>query len=87
MLKTRRVRANAFLFGQDRKEVHAMEQRFLTPREAGRILRLSERTVVRLCRMGKLAGVKAGGSWRIPAEALDPEALKASGNKKGHQAD
>ncbi|ACZ41843.1 hypothetical protein Tter_0926 [Thermobaculum terrenum ATCC BAA-798] len=57
MLKTRRVRANAFLFGQHRKEVQ-MEQKFLTPREAG----------------------------RIPAEALDPEALRASGNKKGHQS-
>jgi excisionase family DNA binding protein len=46
-------------------------KRFLRPDEVAGILALSRRTIYRMIRDGRLAGVKWGtGPWRIPRESL-----------------
>ncbi len=55
------------------------QKRLFRPDEVAAILALSRRTVYRMIRDGRLAGVKWGsGPWRIPREsltALFPEEL------------
>lgn len=68
-------------------EVAVMGQRrFYRPDEVAQLLQLSRRTVYRLIRDGRLAGVKWGkGPWRIPAEivkGLVPQ--QAVKNQGGH---
>ncbi len=47
------------------------QKRFFRPDEVAAILALSRRTVYRMIRDGRLAGVKWGsGPWRIPRESL-----------------
>jgi excisionase family DNA binding protein len=47
------------------------KKRFFRPDEAAAILALSRRTVYRMIRDGRIAGVKWGrGPWRIPRESL-----------------
>jgi len=47
------------------------KKRFFRPDEAAAILLLSRRTVYRMIRDGRIAGVKWGRSpWRIPRESL-----------------
>lgn len=53
----------------------------LTPKEVAEKLRLSEQTVLRWLRNGKLKGVKAGRLWRIREEDLQ-EFIK-EGNNEG----
>jgi hypothetical protein len=43
---------------------------FLTPRDAAKVLKISERSVMDLLRNGKLAGFKAGKFWRVKREDL-----------------
>lgn len=47
----------------------AEADQFVLPTEAAEALRISERTVRRLCAKGDLA-VKVGGRWRIYASRL-----------------
>lgn len=42
-----------------------MEEEFYTPDEIARKLRLTEDSVTRLLRQGKMPGYKIEGSWRI----------------------
>jgi len=53
----------------------------LTPKEVAEKLRVSEQTVLRWLRNGKLKGVKAGRLWRIREEDLQ-EFIK-EGNNEG----
>jgi excisionase family DNA binding protein len=47
------------------------QKRFFRPDEAAAILVISRRTVYRMMRDGRIAGVKWGRSpWRIPRESL-----------------
>ena len=43
----------------------------LTPKEVADRLRVSEQTVLRWLRSGKLKGVKAGKLWRVEEEELE----------------
>lgn len=54
-------------------EVVVMRQkRFYRPDEVAELLQLSRRTVYRMIRDGRLAGVKWGkGPWRIPGETVE----------------
>jgi len=47
-----------------------MEDEVLTPEETAEFLKIHVGSVLRLCRQGKLPGVKIGGGWRIPKSAL-----------------
>lgn len=43
-----------------------------TPEEVAAIVKIPERTVVRMCQQGKLPGArKTGRRWRIPKFALE----------------
>ncbi len=53
----------------------------LTPKEVAEKLKVSEQTVLRWLRNGKLKGVKAGRLWRIREEDLQ-EFIK-EGNNEG----
>jgi excisionase family DNA binding protein len=44
---------------------------FYTPKEVATLLRVSERTVRRWIKDGKLSARRFGRQWRIPKEALD----------------
>jgi excisionase family DNA binding protein len=47
-------------------------KRYFRPDEVAAILALSRRTIYRMIRDGRLAGVKLGlGPWRIPRENLE----------------
>jgi len=48
-----------------------MTDGLLTVREAARLLRVSDESVYRLCRKGKLGAARIGGLWRIPREAIN----------------
>ena len=48
-----------------------MSDGLLTAREAAGLLRISDESVYRLCRSGKLGAIRIGGLWRIPREAVD----------------
>lgn len=48
-----------------------MEERLLTVDEAAERLRITRRTVRDWLWLGKLRGVKAGRSWRIPESAIE----------------
>ena len=57
------------------------QQNVLTLQEAAHYLRLSEMTVLRLARQGKVPGVQIGRQWRFSREKiekliLDPEILR-----------
>ena len=43
---------------------------FVTPAEAARLVRVSERTVTRLCKDGTLKAVKVRKQWRVNRESL-----------------
>jgi excisionase family DNA binding protein len=45
--------------------------RLLKPREAGAVLGVTPRTIVRWINQGKLGGHKVGRVWRIPSD--DPQ--------------
>ena len=47
------------------------EHALLTPEEAARYLRVTERTVYRLLRCGDCPGVKIGRQWRIRKTDLE----------------
>ncbi len=47
-----------------------MEPIVVTPKEAAEILRLSEVSIFKLIREGRIASIKLGRSRRIPLEAL-----------------
>jgi excisionase family DNA binding protein len=44
---------------------------YLTPTEVGIMLQISEKTVIRHFKSGKLPGVKIGSKWRSTRTALD----------------
>ena len=46
------------------------ELRALTPREVGRQLHLSERTIQRQCEAKEIRAVQVGRQWRIPVAEL-----------------
>lgn len=49
-----------------------LPKRFFRPDEVAAILAISRRTVYRMIRDGRLAGVRWGaGPWRIPRETLE----------------
>lgn len=48
----------------------------LTPEEAAAALQLRPRTVVLLCRQGRIPAEKIGGRWRIPVAWLEEVAKK-----------
>lgn len=50
------------------------DMRFLTIFEAAAIMRVSKRTVYRLGHAGDLHAIKVGGSYRIPDQAISPQA-------------
>ena len=43
---------------------------FFTPEEVAAKLKVSARTVKRMCAAGLLGGRRAGNRWRIPASAI-----------------
>lgn len=43
----------------------------LTPDEVAKLLRVSKRTVERLCQSGKLRAIRVGRLWRIPRSSLE----------------
>jgi excisionase family DNA binding protein len=45
--------------------------RMFTTEEASKAMRLNSETVVKWCRVGKLAGTKVGRKWLVPSEAID----------------
>lgn len=48
-----------------------LNKRFFRPDEVAQLLDLSRRTIYRMLRDGRLAGVRWGsGPWRIPRETL-----------------
>jgi excisionase family DNA binding protein len=47
-----------------------MQQEFMTPDEVAKSLRISEDSVTRLLRVGKLPGYKIEGSWRVDRKDL-----------------
>lgn len=55
----------------DWAKVPLEEIHFLTAKEAAARLRVSNMTIYRLCDSGELESVRAGGSRRIPAQAVD----------------
>lgn len=46
------------------------EDELLTPEESATFLKMHVDSVRRLLRQGALPGVKVGGGWRIPKDAL-----------------
>ena len=49
-----------------------MMDQYLTIQEVCTLLRLSERTIYRMCREGSLPGAaKVGGSWRVSRAELE----------------
>ena len=60
------------------------EEEMLTAEEVARMLRLTEDSVTRLLRQGKLPGVKIAGSWRITRKELQEylEELRAKQQKR-----
>jgi excisionase family DNA binding protein len=48
-----------------------MSDGLLTAREVAKILRISDESVYRLCRKGRLKATRVGGLWRIPRESVD----------------
>jgi excisionase family DNA binding protein len=51
------------------------DSRFVSPEEAGAYFNISAETIRRLCRDGKIPGVrKIGGQWRIPRSFLSSDA-------------
>lgn len=53
-----------------------MSDGLLTVQEVAVLLRVSDESVYRLCRNGRLRATRVGGLWRIPREAVD-ELLRA----------
>ena len=53
--------------------------KFYTPEEVARILKLNKETVRRKLRSGELKAFKAGKVWRIPSESLK----EYQGQKRG----
>ena len=51
-------------------EVAADFEQLLTAQEVAKELRVSDATVVRWCRKGKMPALKAGKAWRISREDL-----------------
>jgi excisionase family DNA binding protein len=50
------------------------DSRFVSPEEAGAYFNISAETIRRLCREGKIPGVrKIGGQWRIPRSFLSSD--------------
>lgn len=47
-----------------------MTDGLLTVSETARLLRVSNESVYRLCRKGKLGAARIGGLWRIPRAAV-----------------
>lgn len=47
------------------------EPRFLTPAEAARLVRLSEKTIYNLIASNEIPAIKIGGSYRIPVRWRD----------------
>jgi len=54
---------------------------FLTVKEVAKLLRLSERTVYNLIRLGKLPAARVGGVYRLDQKEVESWA-KTSGKKK-----
>lgn len=48
-----------------------MKDEYLTPAEAGEMLKVHKRTIVALLKTGKMKGVKVGKEWRVRREDLD----------------
>jgi excisionase family DNA binding protein len=48
-----------------------MENDFITPEEAAKVLRVNTHTVYRALRAGKLPGGKVGAQWRISRADLE----------------
>jgi len=66
------------------REVHAVS-RFLTTEEAAELLNVSEKTICSYIKSGRLAGIRVGGRYVIPAAALD--ALEAVALASAHGGD
>lgn len=47
-----------------------MEEKVLTPVQAGERLQIAPRTVIKRVKAGQLHGVKVGKQWRIPESAI-----------------
>lgn len=58
-----------------------MAEEFLTPDEVATKLRLTEDSVTRMLRQGKMPGYKIEGSWRIDRQEFE-EYLKAKRNTR-----
>ena len=59
-------------------------KRFFRPDEVAALLALSRRTIYRMIRDGRLAGVKLGsGPWRIPRSSLESLLLADGLNTPG----
>ena len=48
-----------------------MSDGLLKVSEVAELLRISDESVYRLCRRGKLNATRIGGQWRIPRESVD----------------
>lgn len=48
-----------------------MSDGLLTVKEVAEMLRISDESVYRLCRSGRLRTTRIGWQWRIPQEAVD----------------
>lgn len=48
-----------------------MSDGLLTVKEVAGLLRVSDESVYRLCRTGRLGATRIGGLWRIPRESVD----------------
>jgi len=57
----------------------------LTVAEVAEQLRISDESVYRLVRTGRLHSVRIGGLWRIPQESLDRFLVEAEGKSKGEE--
>lgn len=58
-----------------------MSDGLLTVKEVAILLRVSDESVYRLCRKGRLGATRVGGLWRIPRESVDK--LLANGQVPG----
>jgi len=48
-----------------------MSDELLTVREVADLLRVSDESVYRLCRRGRLKATRIGGLWRVPRKSVD----------------
>lgn len=48
-----------------------LDERFLTPREAAKLLRISQRTVYELVKEGRLPAFRVGGQLRLSVTVLE----------------